>query len=88
MYTLVNWCVLTGDVSWHAQVCCVWDHTFFVELAHCAIILLGPGILVLRRWRNTGGGEQTDPGVQGQAQHCQVCSSHVNPHAIHMGAWA
>ena len=32
--------------------------------------------------------EQIDPGVQGQAQHCQICSRHVNPHAIHVGAWA
>ena len=28
------------------------------------------------------------PGSQGQALHCQICSNHVNPHAIHMGAWA
>ena len=34
------------------------------------------------------GGEQIDPGVQGQAQNCQVCSSHANPHAIRMDAWA
>ena len=35
-YTLMNRCVITGVVSWHAQVCYVCDHTFFVVLAHCA----------------------------------------------------
>ena len=36
----------------------------------------------------TQGGERIDHEVRSQALHCQTCSSHVNPHATHMGAWA
>ena len=28
--------MITSDVSWHAQLGYVCDHTFFVVLAHCA----------------------------------------------------
>ena len=48
----------------------------------------GTGYIGVTKVEETQEGEQTDPGDQGQAQHCQVCSSHANPHAIHMGAWA
>ena len=41
-------------------------------------------IILLEDWccegGETQGGEQIDPGVQGQTQHCQTCSNHVNGH--------
>ena len=75
--TLMSNIAINYVVSAYARVCSCQRSNLLCCAWSLRMMLLGPQE-----------GERFYPGVQGQAQHCQVCSSHVYPNASRMDALA